>query len=216
MDAPRRSGPGDRRRYDPHGRHAIRIKGVDAPEMAQTCTRDRRSYRCGDVARRALIDIISGQEVQCRAVGPRPLPQHPRPLHGRRRGYRRPDGGAGLGRLIRARLRRAGASRPQPLRRALAGEFERPQDWRREHTHGVEISPQRLVHKARLTLCPHSLDPAPRLVFGHRKPSQPFSPLCSPGREKHLRLSMSYEPVSRAGRRDFQTISQTCPSASRK
>ncbi|WP_457092275.1 thermonuclease family protein [Microvirga sp. P5_D2] len=110
----------------------IRIKGVDAPEMAQTCTRDRRSYRCGDVARRALIDIISGQEVQCRASG--------------RDRYRRilarcTVGGVDIGarmveqgwavsygrdydvQELRAQSRSAGL---------WSGEFERPQDWRRQ------------------------------------------------------------------------------------
>jgi len=112
----------------------IRLKGIDAPEMEQTCLRsDGRSYRCGDAARRALIDIVSGENVQCRASG--------------RDRYRRilasckvkdSDIGARMveegwavsyGRdydlqEMRARSRSAGL---------WAGQFERPQEWRRAH-----------------------------------------------------------------------------------
>jgi endonuclease YncB( thermonuclease family) len=109
----------------------IRLKGVDAPETEQTCSREGRSYRCGDVARRALIDLIAGREVECRASG--------------RDRYRRilarcTVGGVDIGaRMVeqgwavsygrdydtqefRAQSRSAGL---------WSGEFERPQDWRR-------------------------------------------------------------------------------------
>lgn len=110
----------------------IRLKGIDAPEMEQACTREGRSYRCGDVARRALIDTIAGRAVQCRASG--------------RDRYRRvlaqcTVGGVDIGtrmveqgwavsygrdydmQELRARSRSAGL---------WSGEFERPQEWRRK------------------------------------------------------------------------------------
>ncbi|WP_243367647.1 thermonuclease family protein [Microvirga solisilvae] len=109
----------------------IRLKGIDAPEMDQTCFRSGRSYRCGDVARRALIDIVSGENVQCRAAG---RDRYQRILarcnvKGADIGARMVEEGwaVSYGRdydlqEMRAQSRRAGI---------WAGEFERPQDWRR-------------------------------------------------------------------------------------
>jgi len=109
----------------------IRLKGIDAPEMDQTCSRSGRSYRCGDAARRALIAIVSGEPVQCRAAG--------------RDRYRRILARCTVqGRDIGARMVEEGWAvsygrdytlqemRAQSQGVGLwAGEFERPQDWRR-------------------------------------------------------------------------------------
>jgi endonuclease YncB( thermonuclease family) len=111
---------------------AIRLKGVDTPELKQACTRAGRSYPCGRTAREALVAFIDARPVACRPSG--------------RDRYRRllatcavsgQDLGAwlveeGLGvsyggyrwEEARARLRGAGL---------WAGTFERPEDWRREH-----------------------------------------------------------------------------------
>ncbi|MCG7392602.1 thermonuclease family protein [Microvirga sp. ACRRW] len=109
----------------------IRIKGIDAPEMEQTCFRAGRSYRCGDVARRALIDMVSGENVQCRAAG---RDRYQRILarctvKGSDIGARMVEDGwaVSYGRdydlqEMQAQSRRAGL---------WAGAFERPQDWRR-------------------------------------------------------------------------------------
>ena len=51
------------------GEARIRIKGIDAPEMEQRCSRAGRTYACGETARRALIDLVSGETVRCRAAG---------------------------------------------------------------------------------------------------------------------------------------------------
>ncbi|MGO4388820.1 thermonuclease family protein [Microvirga sp. 2YAF29] len=112
----------------------IRLKGIDAPEMQQTCSRDRRSYRCGDVARRALIDMISGEPIQCRASG--------------RDRYRRILARCTIGGVdIGARMVEQGWAvsygrdydmqefRAQSRSAGLwSGEFERPQDWRRRQS----------------------------------------------------------------------------------
>jgi endonuclease YncB( thermonuclease family) len=109
----------------------IRLKGIDAPEMEQTCSRAGRSYRCGEVARRALIDLVSGENVQCRAAG---RDRYQRVLA--RCTVKGSDIGAHMveegwavsyGRdydlqEMRAQGRSAGL---------WAGEFERPQEWRR-------------------------------------------------------------------------------------
>jgi endonuclease YncB( thermonuclease family) len=46
----------------------IRLKGLDAPELAQLCHRGGASYRCGDVARDALRDLAR-PEMSCRISG---------------------------------------------------------------------------------------------------------------------------------------------------
>lgn len=111
----------------------IRLKGIDAPEMKQTCSRSGRTYRCGDAARRALVDIVSGESVQCRSSG---RDRYRRVLarcsvKGSDIGVRMVEEGwaVSYGRdydlqETRARSRAAGL---------WAGEFERPQEWRRSH-----------------------------------------------------------------------------------
>ncbi len=114
----------------------IRLKGIDAPEMEQSCSRSGRSYSCGDVARRALIDLVSGRTVQCRAAG---RDRYQRVLarcavNGRDLGARMVEEGwaVSYGRdyereETQARSRAAGL---------WSGEFERPQDWRRSRPNG--------------------------------------------------------------------------------
>ena len=47
-----------------HG-HRIRLHGIDAPESAQTCTRNGSAYRCGKDAAFALADKIGRGVVSC-------------------------------------------------------------------------------------------------------------------------------------------------------
>jgi endonuclease YncB( thermonuclease family) len=44
----------------------IRLFGIDAPELYQTCTRDERPWYCGAEATRALRMMVTGREVACR------------------------------------------------------------------------------------------------------------------------------------------------------
>ncbi len=39
---------------------AIRLYGIDAPELGQACTIKERTYDCGLVARTALLDLTAG------------------------------------------------------------------------------------------------------------------------------------------------------------
>ena len=118
------------------GEARIRLKGIDAPEMGQRCSRSGRSYACGETSRRFLIDLVSGENVRCRATG---RDRYQRILarcsvNGRDIGARVVEDGwaVSYGRdydheETRARHRSAGL---------WEGEFERPQDWRRQHAHG--------------------------------------------------------------------------------
>lgn len=118
---------GDTLRMD--GR-AIRLKGVDAPELHQECRRNGSTYRCGEVARDALASVIGGRSIACRASG--------RDRYQRILAFCSVDGQDLGSRLVgdglavsygdyrlqetKARLSRAGL---------WAGEFQAPQEWRR-------------------------------------------------------------------------------------
>jgi endonuclease YncB( thermonuclease family) len=43
----------------------IRLWGIDAPELQQTCTRAGGTYPCGEVARYVLLSFVKGQTVSC-------------------------------------------------------------------------------------------------------------------------------------------------------
>lgn len=44
----------------------IRLYGIDAVELYQTCERDDRTWNCGMAATQALRDATAGREVTCR------------------------------------------------------------------------------------------------------------------------------------------------------
>ena len=110
----------------------VRLKGIDAPEMSQTCQRAGAAYRCGEEARAALRATIAGQAVSC--LG-RSRDRYERLLavctvEGR-------DIGADL---VRRGLAVSFGSYEEEEREARAarrgvwgGPFESPQAWRRRH-----------------------------------------------------------------------------------
>ncbi len=51
---------------------AIRLYGIDAPELGQACTIKERTYDCGMVARTALLDLTAGVAVTCKVVPAEP------------------------------------------------------------------------------------------------------------------------------------------------
>lgn len=127
------------------GGQSIRLAGMDAPELAQTCMLEARPQRCGEVARDALERIVAQGTVSCRIVG-----------HDRyRRGLGRCDAGGGD---IGARLVQDGlavgygdyAREEHEARIAgrglWAGSFQRPATWRRAHR-----SPDRNEAESRLS-----------------------------------------------------------------
>lgn len=110
----------------------IRLKGIDAPEMTQSCTRDGHPVLCGEKARDALLGMILNQHVECRVSG---RDRYQRQLarcfvDGEDIGARMvAEGGAvayGDYRLLEAKAR-------LQSRGIWATAFERPQEWRRRN-----------------------------------------------------------------------------------
>jgi len=112
---------------------AIRLEGIDTPELQQTCEANGGTYRCGDAARRELARLVEGAVVTCRIVGEDRY----------RRSLARCEAG---GEDIGAALVRRGfavaygktyAREESEARRARAGlwagRFQPPSEWRKEH-----------------------------------------------------------------------------------
>ncbi len=53
---------------------AVRLYGIDAPELGQTCRIGQHAYDCGKIARTALLDLTAGVPVTCKLVPPDPAP----------------------------------------------------------------------------------------------------------------------------------------------
>ncbi len=52
------------------GRTLVKLDHIEAPEIAQTCTRsDGRNWRCGDAARSALARQLAGARITCTLTG---------------------------------------------------------------------------------------------------------------------------------------------------
>ena len=50
----------------------IRLYGIDAPELGQSCRIGTRAYDCGQIARTALLDLTAGAAVTCKLAPPSP------------------------------------------------------------------------------------------------------------------------------------------------
>lgn len=117
------------------GSNRIRLVGVDAPEMMQTC-RDSsgRSYFCGRTARERLVALVSGSPVTCASQG---LDRYGRTL-AICASSRSADLGETLVREGHAVSYRGGYRFTELGARfggrgLWRGDFERPSDWRRAH-----------------------------------------------------------------------------------
>lgn len=112
----------------------VRLSGIDAPELRQECIRDRRSWACGEAARRALDEALTHGPAVCAGSG--------RDAYGRLLA-RCTVSGQDLGdRMVRDGLALAYRGRDyagteaeaQAARRGIwAGTFQRPGDYRAEH-----------------------------------------------------------------------------------
>lgn len=110
----------------------VRLQGIDAPELAQTCTRGGADYPCGREAREALARLVASRLLACES---RQRDRYERVL------ATCIAGGVEVNRaMVEAGwavsygdYRAAEAAARQGGRGLWAGSFERPQDWRRIH-----------------------------------------------------------------------------------
>ena len=113
----------------------IRLKGIDAPELEQTCQRGKQSYLCGEMARDALLSLILRNPIKCRSAG--------------RDKYKRTLAKCSVGEVdIGAHMVASGwalsygeyawqESDAKARRAGLwAGTFDPPREWRRRHPLG--------------------------------------------------------------------------------
>ena len=109
----------------------VRLAGIDAPELDQTCRRGETSYPCGREARAALSRLIGGIAVSCAVIG---RDRYARDLAECRSGDT--DLNAAMvrgGQAIAFGNYEAEEGLAQAERAGLwGGEFARPSDWRRE------------------------------------------------------------------------------------
>lgn len=124
----------------------LRIEGIDAPEIGQTCRRGDAAWDCGAEARRRLTVLTAGATTRCRLHG------HDR--YGRDLGVCE-AGGRDIGRemvlsglAVSYGLYREEEATARDARAGLwSGDFVRPQEWRRskggpdESLHGGEDWP---------------------------------------------------------------------------
>lgn len=118
------------------GANEVRLKGIDAPEGRQTCSREGRTWDCGNAARDELSRLIGRDIVVCSASE--------RDQHGRVLGFCSAGGrdlnagmvSSGLALAYGGYTREESEARAQK-RGLWAGEFERPRDWRHERGIGL-------------------------------------------------------------------------------
>ncbi|UVK37021.1 thermonuclease family protein [Mesorhizobium sp. AR10] len=117
------------------GTERIRMRGIDAPEYAQTCRKDGADYPCGKLARQSLVRLIAGKPVSCAGWQ--------RDRFGRLLGDCKANGEE----LNRAQVEAGWAvaygdfEAEEAAARAgklgiWAGTFDEPRDWRETHDHG--------------------------------------------------------------------------------
>ena len=111
------------------GSNEVRLKGIDAPEGRQNCTKAGAEWACGNAARDTLQRLIGGATVTCRVSE--------RDKHGRLLAHC-----SAQNRDLNAGMVEAGmavayggfaaeeASARSAKRGMWAGEFERPREWR--------------------------------------------------------------------------------------
>ena len=114
------------------GDERLRLRGIDAPELDQTCVRGGEDHPCGREAKAELMRMTGGRAVACEIFG---LDQYRRLLAECRageldlnremveRGWAVAYGGYGEAEQDAIVARRG----------LWAGEFDRPEDWRRDH-----------------------------------------------------------------------------------
>lgn len=119
------------------GGERIRLIGIDAPELDQTCRRDDRDYACGRQSRQALVALIGALAVACEGRG---KDRYERLLADCRAGdvdLGRAQVEAGWA-VAYGDYEREEAAAREAGRGLWAGPFERPLDWRDSHGAAAE------------------------------------------------------------------------------
>jgi endonuclease YncB( thermonuclease family) len=119
----------------------MRLRGIDAPELSQTCSRDGSRYACGRQAREALAALTGGRTVNCSGWK--------RDRYGRLLVTCRTDQGTELNRRMVEQgwaIAYGGYDDAERLARdgkqgLWAGSFDRPADWRVVHGELAEFEP---------------------------------------------------------------------------
>ncbi|MEQ8307246.1 MAG: thermonuclease family protein [Hoeflea sp.] len=134
------------------GERRLRLKGIDAPELAQRCRRDSLEYACGMEARTKLRALIGADTVSCVGEG---VDRYGRDL------VRCEAGGRDLNRIM-VRSGHAvsfgdyGAEERLARRQGAglwAGDFDMPKEWRALHgglgedVHGGFAALRALLHR---------------------------------------------------------------------
>lgn len=112
----------------------LRLAGLDAPELSQTCMRDGKPWRCGFAARSLLADLSRDRHLTCAGAG--------RDRYGRRLVHCQGEAGDIGAMMVDEGLAVAfggyGAQerRARDARRGIwAGDFTPPSLWRKAHQH---------------------------------------------------------------------------------
>ncbi len=113
------------------GNSEVRLKGIDAPEGRQSCTRAGASWDCGNAARDELRRLIGKDMVMCQVLE---KDKHARLLARCSAGGRDINAGmvaSGLAVSYGGYLREEGEAKSRK-RGLWSGEFQSPRDWRHE------------------------------------------------------------------------------------
>ena len=110
----------------------IRLKGIDAPELAQACGNGQAATGCGHASRQALIGFIGGLDVRCEASGKDKYDRALATCYSGDINLNRAMVEAGQA-VAYGDYHDVEASAIRARRGLWAIEFETPQDWRREH-----------------------------------------------------------------------------------
>lgn len=114
------------------GGEELRLAGIDAPELHQSCEREGRPWRCGQAAKAALERDTRRPGLRCVSSS--------RDKYGRWLAVCSAGGAEINGAMVRSgmavsygRYEREEAEARDARRGLWAGHFERPELWRREH-----------------------------------------------------------------------------------
>ena len=121
------------------GKTEVRLYGVDAPELMQRCQREGRDVPCGREALRNLVALVGGQPVFCEKKSVDRFQRVIARCTVDNVDLAQAMVNAGHAVAFGHYLREEEAAKAE--RKGLwAGEFMRPQDWRRQESHHADFS----------------------------------------------------------------------------